>query len=292
MSIATELQNLNDNILDAYTAVQSKGGTVPANKNMANLPTAINSVPSGGGLGIPREVDASGVCGPPTQSFTFSLPADATSARSNAFRYALYGSTGLTAVDLSSITSITGGYDVFSYAFYGCTNLVSVDLSSLTTVKNNAFYNAFNSCYSLATIDLSSLTTITGSSAFSYAFYLCSSLTSIDLSSLATAGAYAFSYAFYGCTNLASVNLSSLTDIGASRVFQNAFQGCTSLSTLSFPALTASSFGSNTDQFYGMLRNVTGCTVHFPAAIQSTIGSWADVTSGFGGTNTTVLFDL
>ena len=213
MSIATELQNLNDNILDAYTAVQGKGGTVPANKNMTNLGSAIASIPSGGGVGIPREVNASGVCGPPTQSFTFSLPANATSASSNAFRYALYGCTGLTAVDLSSITSITGGYDVFGFAFYGC-------------------------------------------------------------------------------TNLASVNLSSLTDIGASRVFQNAFEGCTSLSTLSFPALTASSFGSNTDQFFKMLRGVTGCTVHFPAAIQSTIGSWRDVTNGFGGTNTTVLFDL
>ena len=41
-----------------------------------------------------------------------------------------------------------------------------------------------------------------------------------------------------------------------------------------------------------MLDGVTGCTVHFPSNIQSVIGSWASVTSGFGGTNTTVLFDL
>ena len=41
-----------------------------------------------------------------------------------------------------------------------------------------------------------------------------------------------------------------------------------------------------------MLRGVTGCTVHFPSNIQSVIGSWASVTGGFGGTNTTVLFDL
>ena len=27
-------------------------------------------------------------------------------------------------------------------------------------------------------------------------------------------------------------------------------------------------------------------------AVQSTIGSWADVTGGFGGTNTTVLYDI
>ena len=41
-----------------------------------------------------------------------------------------------------------------------------------------------------------------------------------------------------------------------------------------------------------MLQGVTGCTVHFPSNLQSVIGSWSDVTAGFGGTNTTVLYDL
>jgi hypothetical protein len=41
-----------------------------------------------------------------------------------------------------------------------------------------------------------------------------------------------------------------------------------------------------------MLQGVTGCTVHFPSNLQSVIGSWSDVTARFGGTNTTVLFDL
>ena len=41
-----------------------------------------------------------------------------------------------------------------------------------------------------------------------------------------------------------------------------------------------------------MLSGVTGCTVHFPSNLESVIGSWSDVTDGFDGTNTTVLFDL
>jgi hypothetical protein len=61
---------------------------------------------------------------------------------------------------------------------------------------------------------------------------------------------------------------------------------------LSFPALKTTSFGSYTNQFADMLSGVTGCTVHFPSNLQAVIGSWSDVTSGFGGTNTTVLFDL
>ena len=32
--------------------------------------------------------------------------------------------------------------------------------------------------------------------------------------------------------------------------------------------------------------------MHFPSNLQSVIGSWSDVQNGFGGTNTTVLFDL
>ena len=71
-----------------------------------------------------------------------------------------------------------------------------------------------------------------------------------------------------------------------------AFRGCTALTSVSFPALTANSFGTRTDQFNSMLSGCSNVTVHFPAAIQSTIGSWASVTAGFGGTNTTVLFDL
>ena len=52
MSIATELQNYNDGLLATYAKINDKGGTVPANKNLDNLPTAIDSIPSGGGGGV------------------------------------------------------------------------------------------------------------------------------------------------------------------------------------------------------------------------------------------------
>ena len=97
--------------------------------------------------------------------------------------------------------------------------------------------------------------------------------------------------AFQGCKNLTSVDLSSLTTISGMGMYR-AFYNCTSLKSLSFPALTSTSFGSYTNQFNSMLSGVTGCTVHFPSNLQSVIGSWSDVTAGFGGTNTTVLFDL
>lgn len=52
MSIASELSALNGYILGAYDEVNDKGGTIPANKNMANLASAIASI-SGGGGGTP-----------------------------------------------------------------------------------------------------------------------------------------------------------------------------------------------------------------------------------------------
>ena len=105
-------------------------------------------------------------------------------------------------------------------------------------------------------------------------------------------GSYALADAFQSCSSLTSVDLSSLTTVTGSYALSYAFRQCPRLTSLSFPALTTSSFGSYTNQFNGMLNSVRGCTVHFPASIQSTIGGWSSVTGGFGGTNTTVLFDL
>lgn len=47
MSIASELNALNGYILGAYDGINEKGGTVPANKNMSNLASAIASIPGG-----------------------------------------------------------------------------------------------------------------------------------------------------------------------------------------------------------------------------------------------------
>lgn len=58
MSIASELSALNGYILGAYDEINDKGGTVPANKNMANLASAIGSISGGGG-----SIDLSGFLG-------------------------------------------------------------------------------------------------------------------------------------------------------------------------------------------------------------------------------------
>ena len=164
--------------------------------------------------------------------------------------------------------------------------------SNATNVGKYALAYAFYSCPSLTSVDLSSLTKVSGEAAFYEAFYNCTALTSVDLSSLTTlSGRNALASAFDVCTALTSVEFSSLTTVSGYHALYNTFSRCNSLTSLSFPALTVSGLQYGSSQFDNMLYGVTGCTVHFPAAVKAKI----EATSGypnFGGTNTTVLFDL
>lgn len=197
------------------------------------------------------------------------------------------------AVDMSDLTTISGDYACTSM-FQNCIRITSVDLSSLTTVSgSNACNSMFCGCSGITSVDLSGLTTVSGNSACASMFQGCTGLISVDLSGLTTlSGNSACYYMFQNCSSLTNANLSGLTTISNGSACRYMFRACTSLTTLSFPALTSNSFGSYTNQFNNMLNSVTGCTVHFPSNLQSVIGSWSDVTNGFGGTNTTVLFDL
>ena len=264
--------------------------------------TSSNSSSGGKKYVINREVSAQGVYQMPKSDFTFSLPSGATDVGDYALYSAFYNCSYLVgALNLSSLISASGR-QAMDNAFYNCTGLTSVDLSNLVIVGHNSggtsssvLGGAFSRCTGLTgALNLSSLTTVNSYSAMSTTFSYCTGLTSVDLSSLTTitGGRIGMSGTFQGCTKLTSVDLSSLAVVNGEQAMQSIFSGCTSLTSLSFPSLTSTSFGSYTNQFNNMLQGVTGCTVHFPSNLQSKIGSWSDVTAGFGGTNTTVLFDL
>ena len=296
MSIADQITRIRGNISNAYDACNEKGATLPTTQNSANLAATITSIKAGGSsnfVGITREVNSRGVYGFPTESFTFSLPSGATDIGGYSLYYAFYKCPSLTSVDLSSLQTISGNSSMYE-TFSECNSLTSIDLSNLTTISGDqAMYQTFSHCTSLTSVDLSSLTTISVFGRMQGTFWKCTALTSVDLSNLTTLSFdNAMNYTFWECNSLTSVDLSNLTTLSGYYAMQGAFDGCKSLRELSFPALTSNSFGSYTNQFNGMLNRVTGCTVHFPSNLESVIGSWSDVTSGFGGTNTIVLFDL
>ena len=295
MSIATAITAAQGRVADAYTAVSAKGGTLPATQNLANLPTAINSITSGG---VPTymapKANINGLYQPDNTATTFTVDG-ATDVYTAGLAYAFYGCTNLTSIDISSITQLTNSL-ALDNTFNGCTGLTTADLSGLTLVSGSqALWGCFFGCSELLTIDISNLQTVSGGNACFYAFYGCTKITSVDLSALETiSGASGCAEMFNRCTNLASVNLSSLKTITGSSACSFMFGDCTSLTSLSFPAITTTSFGTRTNQFRQMCNRIPNITLHFPSNVQSVIEGLDEysTTAPFGATAGTVLFDL
>ena len=265
MSIASELTVLEGYIEDAYDAVSARGGTIPANKNMSNLGAAISSISGGGGVnyGLPRTQSTDGT----------------TLTAANA---------GYTYTTPSGITTIAAR--ALQYAFYGDANISHADLSAVTTLSGlDCLYHAFDSS-TLASVDLSALTNVGSAGGLRYAFQNCANLATITVGSQSgfNATSNAFAYGCSGCTSLtaATINMKSMFQ----QACRGAFENCTSLTSVSFPVLTSINSTHKNNVMSGMLTGCSDVAVHFPAAMQATVSTISDLT--FGGTNTTVLFDL
>lgn len=274
MSIATAITAAQGRVADAYTAISNKGGTLPATQNLANMPAAINSIPSGGssekyGANINTllgDVDANGVLQPPTEQ---------------------------------SDLVFTGVKDVADYALYfkfSRTKVKSASFSNLTTINSNGCSNMFNGCVALTSVSLPNLTTI-GNAGCYYMFYNCTSLTSVSFSALTTiSGSSGCQQMLSNCTALTSASFPNLKIISGNYGCSSMFNGCRALTDVYFPALTTASFGSYKNQFGNMMTSTgTGVThtLHFPSNLESTIQGLTGYPN-FGGTSGSVVlsFDL
>lgn len=193
-----------------------------------------------------------------------------------------YGCTNITTADLHTITEVDVDTGSMSSMFANCTSLTNVDVSALTKLTNSS--NMFAGCTALVSIDFPALT----SGTFSNVFKGCTSLTHVGLPlwSTLTGGS---SYMFSGCTSLVSFEFTSLQAVPSSLSF--CFQNCSALTTVSFPSFTNSTGNSNS-RWSNFLSGCSNVTVHFPMRMSSSMSSYNNVRNGFGGTNTTVLFDI
>jgi hypothetical protein len=180
---------------------------------------------------------------------------------------------------------------------------VDLVFTGVKGLSGSALKSRFLSIFFLVkSVSFPDLETIDGDNALESAFeggiidgsgHSYAGLTSISFPKLRTiSGNFAFQRTFYTQHGITGVEFPSLSSLTGYRAFQYCFYANAHLTSISFPALKSDSFGTRTNQFNNMLQSVTGCTVHFPSNLQSVIGSWSDVSAGFGGTNTTVLFDL
>lgn len=197
--------------------------------------------------------------------------------------------SGTSIVIFNGVKSL--GYYALKYFFDSATIISEVHFPDLEIATGtHCLYCAFTDASTITSISMPKLTRVGG-----YAGYSCfvrSGITSMDFPELTRIDNNGFSNAFYE-SRVTSVTFPKLNTLGSNSL-NNAFRNSSSMNgkSLSFPSLNSNSFDGNTNCFSNMLKGVTGCTVHFPSNLQSVIGSWSDVTNGFGGTNTTVLFNL
>ena len=141
--------------------------------------------------------------------------------------------------------------------------------------------------------DFNQIKTISGNKCFYYMFTNNEYRGVINFANLETvSGEDSFTAAFSGSKYITEVRFPKLVSCVSNRSFYGAFQRCESLLHIYFSAFTTTYAQNNVLRMAGMLTYTVGCTVHFPSNLQSTLENYRNVTDGFGGTNTTVLFDL
>ena len=170
---------------------------VPKTKFGINVDTFLGDVDENGVYQIPTEpftLDLSSIKSLPDYGLSYKFcrtPVSGTltigledDLSSNSAMYScFYNCTGLTSINLSSLTTVSGN-NALQYCFNDCTGLTSINLSSLTTVSgNNAMYSCFYNCASLSTISFPALTSVVnnsfGSASYDYIFNRCTALTEI-----------------------------------------------------------------------------------------------------------------
>ena len=262
MSIATAITALQGKIANAYTAIENKGGTLPATQNAANLAETIADIPSGGGGGdtpIWGITALSDVCqttnggdlnlfGGIKNTITFSGVKTIPEERMICFAEGNPTITKVSFPDLGIIYPMA-----LKKAFANCTGLTSVSFPKLSTFlptsyaptkENGAFLSTFAGCSSLKSVSFIDTDEVPNfnfkvwKKTFESTFKGCSSLVSVLFPPKVLLGIYktgAFKETFDGCTSLSSVSLSlnnTNIDFSIEEMFYGCFRNCTSLSSV------------------------------------------------------------
>lgn len=204
MSIASAITNLQGKIANAYTAIENKGGTLPATQDAQNLSAAIADIPQG-------EVDKRKYGA--TIDDVYYNPSEGVLQLNGGVEYANF--TGISSVS------------PMPYSFKNCTNLKSVSFPELLVVPDDCFVETFENCTNLSSISFTGLglnALSHGSHAFQNAFKGCTNLKSVSFPALSSFKYQMFESAFEGCSLLSSASFEYLGATDARAVFRNAFK--------------------------------------------------------------------
>lgn len=238
MAISNVIASMYSNVDNAYSAIATKGGTIPASKNLYNLASAIDTISGGGGDDKSPEIimrtisEYNDVNGDVTQvgSYAFNGCGNLTSVNfpncSNIGKFAFANCTNLTSISAPNCLLLD------SSALAGCSNLTSVNFPKCERIEERAFANDTN----LRNVNLQSVSYVG-----MYAFSSCKSLFSISLPYCLSVG----TNAFQGCTSLSIASIPNCSNLGG-----NAFTSCWVLSSAYFPMTNQ----TNTRTFWSCLK--------------------------------------
>ena len=225
------------------TAINNKGGTLTTTDTFASYPSAIDSLPSGGGGSLKTLLDATKSCydlfynykGSSVNDLISYSDTENVTDMSSMFYYCpnlttipqlntsncinmngMFGSC----FNLTTIPQLnTSNCNNMSSMFASCNNLTTIPHLDTSKVRNMS--TMFTNCGKLTTIpqlDTSSCTNM------SYMFYQCSSLTTIDITHMKiTSTSYSDSFASY-CYSLTKLIIRNMTTIPS--LNSNAFDYC------------------------------------------------------------------
>ena len=155
-------ETLTSAFSDIADAIRAKG--VTGTMTPLQMPTKIESIPSGGGTkygvsvdSVLGEVDSNGVLQSPNIPFSFES-IDVKSISYNALNGRFTTITSLTTVNLPNLTNVE--ISGMTGAFYGCTSLSSVSIDELSSIGDGGMHSAFKGCTSLTTVNLPNLTSV------------------------------------------------------------------------------------------------------------------------------------
>ena len=217
MSVATEIERLQNAKADIKTSIEAKGVTVPSSETLDNYADYIDEIETGGGEtptkgyvinewnsnGYPTDITTYGYTTIPEYfffnnvtngNFKYSTNINLNNEITSIGQYAFCNCTNLALTSLpSNLTSIGQS------AFYNCTNLAIKSIpSGVTQIRN---YNSFGYCTSLVQISMENVTYLNGASNNVGTFIQCTGLKKVWIGSAITNSGLG-RYVFSGCTNL------------------------------------------------------------------------------------------
>ena len=213
-----------------------------------------------------------------------------------------------TTIDFTGVTTLDNF--ILNYAYAGNTTITGTAFRNgggITTVYSYAAYYTFMNCTGITADGLTGVIDVYNC-ALQGTFRGCTGLTSANVSTITNIESYGMFETFRGCTNLTgNISFDNLYRLYGTAALGWAFAN-TAITSVSFPALEEISPDdayqpdpefdpeyfdeSGCSMFDNMLSGCSNVTVHFPSNFEGRLDLWASFQSGFGGTNTTVLFDL